>query len=52
MGAVCAESSCPGREAEDHDLEMIVVVKGAAEDAVLRNYLHLGFQVGIERVAS
>jgi quercetin dioxygenase-like cupin family protein len=30
---------------------MIVVVKGAAEDAVFRD-LHLGFQVGIEGVVS
>jgi len=40
----------PGRETEDHDLEMLVIVKGAAEDAVFRD-LHLGFQIGIEGVA-
>ena len=40
----------PRRETEDHDLQMIVVIEGAAEDAVFRD-LHFGFQVGIERVA-
>ena len=40
----------PGRETEDHNLHMIVVVEGAAENAVFRD-LHLGLQVGIEHVA-